>query len=203
MPVKQQIDLQWDLSSGRAKPGELVLEIPLVAGPTWGAVIGESHFPYVYTDGEQAEFEIDIWGLDRRMALIWAHYLRPADWWLQFGVFIGGPRPAPTQEINVYATPLVKAKQSIEEVGVYPSDTWVNGGNGMRDGLELVSGATGVRLHFSVTFHGASAWELVGQLVLKPDQVFGCEGLGQKVADRYTAVIPPAAAPTDFHLDES
>lgn len=197
--MAKEIDLQWDLSSGKAVAGNLVLEIPVVAGPTWGVQIDESAFPYTYADGETAEFVLDVWNLDRRMALIWSHYLKPSDWWAQFGGLVGPSRPAPSQEVSVEAILILKAGQTIQEMGPYPEGLWLNGRSGTKDGIEIVTGAQGVRFKFSVTFHGLSAWDVVGQMVLKPDQVFGCDSLGQKVAQKYSAVIPPQAAPVQFH----
>ena len=196
----KKFDLSWDLSSGFAegKSADQSGELQIVAGPTLGPDPSDPGTVYDYTDGETQDWIFDIFGLDRRMALVWAHYLKPAQWWLDFWGTTRA-RPDPITDISISAVLIVKdARGSVREIGPYPSTVWLNGGVVAADGIEIVSGAQGVRFKVHVVFHGADAWDMCAKLQLKPDQPLGCEGLGQAIASAYSAVVPPQLQAAQF-----
>lgn len=175
----------WDLASGRPVPlTGTAKEILIALGPNTGNAA---------TPGQTFDIAIEVWNLDRAMVLVESHYWRLAPWFLNGGS--GIPPAAPDTAITISAV-LVKRDSlgNVVEIGPYPAAAWLNGGT-VPDGIEVTSGAEGVRFKFHVVYTGQDvAFDFVASLVLKADQIFGCCGIGEATANRYKVVLPSLVA---------
>lgn len=171
----------WDLSRGKPEPvhkaGAPKTILLAASVDPWGPPVRSVRSGPVV---------VDVWGLDRRVALVERHYFVRSSWYpdrieayadVESGL-AGTPGEGLTGSVQAVA---IESSDGgpVVELGILPSALWLNGG-GLVDGTELVSGMAGVRFKFYVEAVGGGAiynttsWDLVMRIEVKPDGRLGC-----------------------------
>ena len=151
-----------------------------------------------------ADFSFDVFGCDRRLALVCQHYYVRAQWfsaWHPEALNLGVTNlPGEGLVVTVKATAIKRTHDgNVVELGELSDAYWLNGGSAP-DGIEIVSGMDGVRL----TYHlEASAlpgptpnyWNLVATVEAKPNTRIGCGEVVAELAQNLQIVMPRNPSP--------
>jgi len=193
--------LVWDLSSGRAvlPPTGRGADIPIASVHNPQDLSAYSVGPY----SSSGQAVVDVFGLDRRMALVVSAFFRRADWYPYAGydnanLFTGKDGEGWSCNIGAYALRR-DGRGAVHQINQINPVIWLSGGvfgNGVGDGCEIVDGGDGVRLivAYSVTsseqINELPAWTLCLALELKANVVLGCSGLSDAIVAQVQAKIP-------------
>jgi len=188
----------WDLSGtqpiGRHK-GERPNSVPLVVSDDpWGPDLGAI---------PSGSIVVDVWGCDRRVAIVERHYFRRSSWararemsgeYDPGRVLAGTPGEGITGSVQALAIERSEDGQVVE-IGPLPDAVWLNGG-ALIDGTEAVTGMAGIRFRFAVSVaDGVSnevrpSWDLVMRIEAKPDGRLGCGDVVTEIVDGLSSVFP-------------
>lgn len=210
----------WDLATGRpialhanVVPGEILLatmKAPVLGGGG-GPMLRGGPRPLIIEPPPPAppvfsgNVAIDVWGCDRRVALVESHYFRRCDWYAALvatGLYDPGHALTGAEgeglTVTVQAVGIVKdSRGQIHEMGPLPSAEWLNFGTAP-DGIEIVSGIRGIRFKWAIAVNNPTgitpdmspSWELVCNVEVKPDTRIGCGEVVAEVAEGFSLDKP-------------
>jgi hypothetical protein len=151
-----------------------------------------------------ADFAIDVFGCDRRLALVCQHYFVRAQWFNDWHDGIEGfpeilNTPGEGLVVTVAAIAIARTHDGgVVELGPLSDAYWLAGGSAP-DGIEIVSGMDGVRLKFHLDASvlpgsAPSYWNLVANVEAKPNTRIGCGEVVAEIAENLQIVLPGSPA---------